>query len=272
MKKIKKTNVKYFYTAAVVFVVITLVFISAFSNSKHYDKEIYGSKYKKEEFLLPLAPTPEPEIEYPQQTAGRYNTVLEGTKAVYLTFDDGPSDTTDAILDVLKAKNVKATFFVLGKNAEKNPNTLKRIAREGHKIGNHSYSHEYKNLYDDTDFFIDDVTHAENVITQIAGNDAYTKIFRFPGGSFEKYKKPKADILIENDYCFVDWNASNGDAEGHEIPKDELVKNAIKTSEGKNTVVLLMHDSRNKLTTAEALPEIIDYFKQNNYFFAVFKR
>ena len=272
LKNFLKNNIKYIYSALTALTVLALVFTCVFINSQKFNKEIQGSKYRHEEILLPPAPPPAPEPVYPEQIPGRYNTELPDQKTIYLTFDDGPSDVTGAILDVLKEKNVKATFFALGKNAERNPALLQRIAKEGHKIANHSYSHEYESLYDDTDFFINDVKRAEEIIISIAGEDAFSKVFRFPGGSFEKYKAPKMDILIENDYCFVDWNASNGDAEGHDIPKEKLIANAIESSNGKNTIVLLMHDSHGKTTTAEALPEIIDYFKENGYYFAVFKR
>ena len=70
-----------------------------------------------------------------------------GEHIVYLTFDDGPDNkNTPQILDILRAENVPATFYVLGAMVERNPDVLKRIFNEGHAIGNHSYNHNYNEL------------------------------------------------------------------------------------------------------------------------------
>ncbi len=73
---------------------------------------------------------------------------ISDNKEVYLTFDDGPSDkTTENILDVLKENDVKATFFIIGKYIEGREDILKRIVKEGHSLGLHTYSHNYKTIY-----------------------------------------------------------------------------------------------------------------------------
>lgn len=79
----------------------------------------------------------------------------QSKKIAYLTFDDGPSSNiTPQVLDVLKEYNVKATFFVIGNMAERYPDIIKRMNKEGHSIGNHSYSHSYKYIYGKTSNFI----------------------------------------------------------------------------------------------------------------------
>ncbi|NLY46727.1 MAG: polysaccharide deacetylase family protein, partial [Tissierella sp.] len=86
-------------------------------------------------------------------------------KFAYLTFDDGPSATvTPAILDILKEYNIKATFFVVGSMVDKYPHMLKRIWDEGHKIGNHSYSHDYKYLYRNSKNFMNDINRADKAL------------------------------------------------------------------------------------------------------------
>ena len=102
-------------------------------------------------------------------------------KKVYLTFDDGPnSHYTGLILDILKRYGVKATFVVVGGNVEKNPEVLKRIVNEGHNVVNHTYSHDYKKLYDSPEAFLADLERADRLIASYTGTGA--KIFRAPGG------------------------------------------------------------------------------------------
>ena len=269
MDFLKENYKKILYAASASLLVLVIVFFCVFLNSKKYNEEIWGSKYTPQEFLHPIAPPPAPIV---YQPAGRYNAEILGQKTVYLTFDDGPSALTGEILDALKKENVRATFFVLGKNAEKNPVALKRAASEGHKIANHSYSHDYESLYDDSENFKNELLRTEEIILSIVDRSAYSKVFRFPGGSFEKYKWPKIDVLIENDFSFIDWNCSNEDAKGHDIPPHELVLNTINTAQGKNTVVVLMHDTERKKTTVEALGGIISYFRENGYIFETIKR
>ena len=104
-------------------------------------------------------------------------------KVVYLTFDDGPSaKVTPQILDILKQYNVKATFFIIAKNAEQYPDTVKRAADEGHTIASHTYSHDYSYVYGSLENFREEVNKAKDVLTNIVGEDAFTNIFRFPGG------------------------------------------------------------------------------------------
>src|SRR5580765_718578 len=99
-------------------------------------------------------------------------------KKAYLTFDDGPnSNYTPKILDILKENNIKATFFVCGKNVKKNPEILKRIADEGHLIGNHSYSHS---LLKSIIFFSPEVEKTNNMVKEIVGKTP--KFYRAPYG------------------------------------------------------------------------------------------
>ena len=192
------------------------------------------------------------------------------TKIAYLTFDDGPSENvTPEILDILSQYNVKATFFVVGNSAEKNPDIVKRIHEENHGIGNHTYSHRYKHIYTNTTNFLNEIKATERVLQNILGNDFETNIIRFPGGSFEKYKNPFKKAISENGYKYYDWNSLNGDAEGKNIPKNKLVSRLKATSNGKKELIILMHDTSAKKTTVEALPEIIEHLQSQGYEFRV---
>lgn len=196
------------------------------------------------------------------------NSTNDNKKVAYLTFDDGPSVVvTPQILDILDSYNIKATFFVIGSLAEQNSDLIKREYNSGHAIGNHTYSHNYKKIYSSVNNLLSDIDKCENVLKGILGNNFHSAAFRFPGGSFGQKKQPFKDVLKNKGIGHVDWNALNGDAEGHNIPKDRLVQRLVQTIQGKNKVVILMHDAGAKKTTAQALPEIINYLKNQGYEF-----
>lgn len=194
--------------------------------------------------------------------------ISQNTKEVFLTFDDGPTKgITPEILDILKQQQVKATFFVIGKMAEKSQDIIIREKAEGHSIGNHSYSHVYKNLYTDPNYFVEDINRADGVLKEILG-DYKEKLIRFPGGSFGKDKEIYRQAIIAAGYHFVDWNALTGDAEGKgNFSADKLYERFRATSTGKNKLIVLMHDSPNKQTTVQVLPSIIEFLKSQGYNF-----
>lgn len=193
----------------------------------------------------------------------------KGKKIAYLTFDDGPSRyVTPEILDILDSYNIKATFFVLGKQAEKNPDILKRIYEEGHSIGNHTYSHNYSFIYKNVNNFLYELEKTEEVFKNILGEDFETNLIRFPGGSFGTKKAPFRSFVLEKGYNYIDWNSLNGDAEGHYIPAKKLVNRFKSTFSNQPVLVILMHDIDAKRTTVEALPAIIDFLIEKGYEFA----
>lgn len=189
-------------------------------------------------------------------------------KTAYLTFDDGPSrKVTPAVLKILSDYDIKATFFVVGKMVDANPDMLQRIHEEGHAIGHHSYSHNYNYLYKNVDNFVADLNKTDKAFKSALGPDFDTKLLRFPGGSFEKKKQKFVNYVEKLGYSSYDWNALNGDAEGHGLSKNKLV-NRLKTSaKGKKEIIILMHDTDAKQTTAEALPEIIKHLIDEGYEF-----
>lgn len=189
-------------------------------------------------------------------------------KIAFLTFDDGPSsNVTPAILDILKENNIKATFFVVGSMAKNNSDIIKRIYADGHTIANHSYSHQYSYLYASANNFMEEINACDSVLKNILGQDFETKIFRFPGGAFGNSYSSYKTVLSEHGYDYINWNALSGDAEGNNIPADRLVQSLIGSVEGKDDVVVLMHDLGTKHTTVQALPRIIEYLKSQGYEF-----
>ena len=165
-------------------------------------------------------------------------------KTMYLTFDDGPSEeNTNAVLDALKERNIKATFFLVGENVEKHPEIARRIVAEGHTIGIHCYSHDYEALYKSADAYIADFEKAKAVVYQTTGVEA--KMFRFPGGSINSYNKKVykeiAEKMTEKGYIYYDWNASLEDAVKTSTP-EILLTNAKESTLGRKKIVMLAHD------------------------------
>ena len=215
-----------------------------------------------------------------QQQMGLMPDGADGKKVVYLTFDDGPSETvTPKILDILKAENVKATFFVLGNSidsSEESKNILKREVSEGHSIGNHTYSHNYSYLYPNriinVENFMDDIEKANKSIKAVLGEDFVVRAIRFPGGYMSwKDKDGINDILKEKGYYHIDWNSLSKDAEGGYKSSEQLLEEVKSSVSEREKAVILMHDNYGKEETAKALPEIIDYLKEQGYEFRTIK-
>ena len=146
------------------------------------------------------------------------NLVNAKEKIAYLTFDDGPNiSVTPKILNILKAEDVKATFFVIGKYVEEHPEIVKRAYEEGHYIANHGYDHNNTILYKSEQSFIDEVKKTDRAIGEAIGKKDYCSyVFRFPNGymsSLNKSKKKKAATLLsEMNYTYIDWNCLNNDS------------------------------------------------------------
>jgi peptidoglycan/xylan/chitin deacetylase (PgdA/CDA1 family) len=200
----------------------------------------------------------------------------EGKKYAFLTFDDGPSaNITPRVLDTLKKNEVKATFFVLGRSVHENPKMLKRELEEGHAIANHTYYHDYKKIYPnksiDVNVFKEELEKNQQAVNTASETAMNMRVIRFPAGSFEAWKGPMKKDLIEKGMYYIDWNVENGDGLKANIPVSEQLDN-IKTQvswaeSAKKNVVILMHDAPAKATTAEALPQIIQYLKSKGYEF-----
>ena len=194
----------------------------------------------------------------------------DGKKIAYLTFDDGPSANTTSILKILNDNSIKATFFLIGENAERNSDLVKQEVNEGNAVGNHTYSHSisYK---EGPENFLNDVERGNKVLKSILGDQYNYKLLRFPGGYFGHGNRlvPYRDAVIRAGYTYVDWNDQTSDAEGYN-PAVPVLLNNIKqytVSASSDSVVVLMHDAETKTNTVQALPQVIQYLKENGYSF-----
>lgn len=198
----------------------------------------------------------------------------DGVRNVFLTFDDGPTtNITPQILEILDSYQVKATFFVLGKQAEANPDILKTLLEKGHAVGMHSYSHNY-DMYKSIELFNQDLDLCVRAMKNVLGQDFSTRLYRFPGGSGGR-KQIFKDRIKEANLHYIDWTALTGDSEpGENKTPEQLLarlKESIVLNGNPEDVVVLMHDSATKQISVEALPAVIDYFKSQNFNFMTMK-
>ncbi|MBO5375391.1 MAG: DUF5011 domain-containing protein [Bacilli bacterium] len=192
--------------------------------------------------------------------------------AIYLTFDDGPSSSiTPQILEILKEKDVKATFFVINKSDSLNY-LIKQAHDEGHTIALHSMTHNYKKIYSSKEGYFDDLNQISNKVEKITG--VKSQIIRFPGGGSntisKRYSKGIMKILtrevLNKGYHYFDWNIDSGDA-GNSKTSDDVYKNVVNNLSKNRANVVLLHDFENNYKTLNALSDIIDYGKANGYKF-----
>lgn len=179
-------------------------------------------------------------------------------KTMYLTFDDGPSpENTVRVLDILKERDIRATFFLVGENVRRYPEIVQRIVAEGHTIGIHCDSHDYNRIYASADSYLADFEAAHQTLLELTGIDV--KLFRFPGGSVNDFNAGVRDEIIREmtarGCIYFDWNASLEDATAEADPA-QLVANGVSTTLGRQKVVMLAHDV--KTHTALCLETLLD--------------
>ena len=190
-------------------------------------------------------------------------------KIVYLTFDDGPSEHTKKVLDILDRYNAKATFFVTGTN-EEYYHLIKEAHDAGHTIGLHSFVHEYDQVYNSPSAYFDDLKKIEDLVYDQIG--FVPKYIRFPGGSSNNVSKEYCykimtkltKEVVNRGYQYYDWNEDSEDGSG-ELSVKQLIKNA--TAAKDNNIILLFHDANGKENSLEALGSVIEYYQDKGYVF-----
>ena len=200
-----------------------------------------------------------------------YTNFVREENMIYLTFDDGPSAVTDRILDTLKEKDVKATFFVIGKTNEVDFDRMRRIVNEGHTIAMHTYSHNYNAIYASVEDYLADMYEIFCQIRDVTG--ITPTLFRFPGGSINSYNIATSQALISEmlrrGFIPFDWNISSQDAASSSgSSANDIYMNVVSRAEKVYRGVVLMHDTGAKRTTADALPMMIDKLRAMGFSFA----
>ena len=176
------------------------------------------------------------------------------TKEIYLTFDDGPTpEITTFVLNELKKHKAKATFFCIGKNVKKHLTIYKRIKKEGHALGNHTYNHLNGFRSNNTNY-IENILQAEKLIE--------SNLFRPPYG---RLKSSQARSIIGKGYKIIMWDILSGDFDTTITP-EKCLKNVLdKTTNGS---IVVMHDSEKaKDKIFYTLPKILSYYQEKGYLF-----
>lgn len=260
-KRILKVGILALFVLAVIIIIIS----ATKGDKKNIEPEVNVELPPKKEYNIPPASEENDLLKIA-------TTVAEtDDKICYLTFDDGPTkEVTPKVLEVLRQYNVKATFFMLGKLLDANPDIAKQVYEEGHLLSNHSYNHNYDSLYATAESFMDEINRTTAKIQEITGEEPF-KLMRFPGGShnagsYAAQKQEYKKVLRDNGYYYVDWNCLNGDAEAALRSSEALLSRIKETAVGKN-IVVLMHDASTKTTTPESLGAVIEYLRSQGYEF-----
>jgi peptidoglycan/xylan/chitin deacetylase (PgdA/CDA1 family) len=203
------------------------------------------------------------------EAVARPDVIVPEGKVIYLTFDDGPSDYTQKLLEVLKKYEVNASFFVVKTSRM---DLLDDIVMDGHSIGIHSKSHRYEKIYANEDAYFEDLYTIQDLVAQYTG--IKTMLMRFPGGSSNQVSMQYNDGIMtrltkavqDQGFQYFDWNVSPGDADTVET-KEEVVENVIKgiQSNKKSYSVVLQHDIKDY--SVDAVEEIIIWGLENGYTF-----
>ncbi|WP_340393296.1 polysaccharide deacetylase family protein [Paenibacillus sp. FSL E2-0190] len=228
--------------------------------------------------LLPKAEsivTASPEVKLNSSTAQvskvstTYSAITAAKKAsktVYITFDDGPSDNTFNVLKILQQQGVKATFFVLGNQAKSHPELINAIWEQGHAIGNHTYNHNYHDLYSGFTEFWSQIKKTEEIVRGITG--VRPQLIRAPGGTFDHFDNTYFNLLKQAGYIVTDWTVDSGDSKRKGVPASEILKES--TADLKSSrVILLLHDGGGHQESVKALPDIIARYKAAGYSFGL---
>lgn len=196
--------------------------------------------------------------------------VIRPTGRIYLTFDDGPSEYTTALLDVLNKYGVKATFFVTGYGDD---NLVRREYEEGHTVGLHTMSHDYGLVYSSLENYFADLDAVGERVRRVTGQQ--TKIIRFPGGSSnlvsrlyddgQRIMSKLSSEVSKRGYVYFDWNIDSDDA-GRSSTADEVYNNVIRALSAGGEYVVLQHDV--KPYSVDAVERIIKYGLENGYVFS----
>ncbi|WP_130733496.1 polysaccharide deacetylase family protein [Flavobacterium sp. J27] len=188
--------------------------------------------------------------------------IYTSEQKIYLTFDDGPiPEITEWVLDLLKKENINATFFCIGDNIEKYPEIFKRILKEKHAIGNHTYNH-LNGWKANTTSYIENFNLCHKTIEKHSSGFHFTKLFRPPYG---KIKNKQAIRIIRKEYKIVMWDILSYDFDINTSPEkclENVIKNVSKGS------IIVFHDSLKAHKNLQfALPKTIEILKQKGYVF-----
>lgn len=264
----RKKRVKYIKRGIVTIIIMAMIIPTILSAFLMYKVHVLENEIKRLSQTKTKKQTEENVINAKEVTKTDVTKPTEEEeKKVYLTFDDGPSQQTERILDILKKENVKATFFVIGHTDAFSKKMYQRMVKEGHTLGMHSYSHIYSEIYSSKKSFEKDFIKLQNYLQDVTG--VTSLYYRFPGGSsYSGIPGPVQEfiqILNDKGISYMDWNVVDGSNTGTKITKDELVQNVLNDVSAFSTSIVQLHDSSDKKVTADALEDLILQLKEQGY-------
>lgn len=192
------------------------------------------------------------EVLFPNRTWSRSSS----EKVIYLTFDDGPiPEVTPYVLSELKKVNAKATFFMVGDNAQNNPEVYQQVVEEGHRVGNHTMNH-----LKGTETLVEDYTENINACETVIGKENNPKLFRPPYGKMTKKQEQKLEGVE-----VVMWSVLTYDFDDS-LSQEVCLEKAISLT--KNGSIVLMHDSVKTINKLKyVLPKYLHYFTEKGFDF-----
>lgn len=227
-----------------------------------FQNKIYKNASIKEVTTVSTIPFHDYSKEIPKQYNG------QSRKIAYLTFDDGPGVYTSQLLDILKKYQVKATFFILGTNAYKYSDAIKREKTEGHYIGMHGMTHDYRQLYKEGKF-VQEMVQDQKIIKELTGVQSH--LVRPPYGSMPGLNSTLRDQTVAAQLKVWDWNIDSLDWKYNHSPLDQSVPaivNTIVSQANENREVILLHDIHQQ--SVEAVPSIIEKLREKGYDFEAY--
>lgn len=187
-------------------------------------------------------------------------TETEEKKTLYLTFDDGPSEYTEGLLDLLKAHHMKVTFFMLDGEMKRNPEVVKRMVDEGHSVGVHGVTHEKDSFYCGVLGPVKEMNQANDTLKSITGER--TLLARTPYGSSPYLTKKQQEALESCHYILWDWTIDSRDWSYRNPQKtyQHTIKSLTTTT--KEPKVILLHDIKNVVETVNL---IVEWMENHQY-------
>ena len=190
---------------------------------------------------------------------------------VYLTFDDGPNQSTLKNLATLEKYEVPATFFFLGNQMKNNESIVKTVSESGHYIGSHSMTHDRAFVYGSTESFIAEMAGGADMIREITGKSA--DLVRVPYGSVPHVTQSMRKSLISHGFKMWDWDVDSNDWRYSDKQAGQIIKNVQDgvtkaAKSGDTNIIVLLHD---RSQTTIVLPAIIEWLQKEGYDLKTYK-
>ena len=191
----------------------------------------------------------------------KQNKIDQQENAIYLTFDDGPSNVSDQLMDILNIYQMKATFFMVGPKIKEYPEVVKRMHKEGFGLALHGITHDVGKIYGSQSAPAEEMIENQEILENITG--IRSDIIRLPYGSIPYLTEGMRYVLDQNAFNVWDWNVDSRD---WELKDERYVQHTIQEIQKKvqagETPVVLLHD---KQETIKYLPELLSYIKRQGY-------